>query len=154
MDNFISKKQYLKFLHYKLLLHFNLPIIPLYWNNSKNTIGEYFYEYIVLSERYLQFAPFEEMEDTLRHELAHHYQYVCHGYTNHDKLWKKCAKFLGAKPEPYSDLPEKYLPKSKYSAICPKHGVIEKFNRMGKKWENGHYCCGKCGADLEIQKNY
>lgn len=73
---------------------------------------------ITLSRHLTQTLPDEEVEDTIRHEIAHAIDYERRGKSNHDATWKRVAKRCGAKPERCfgGDLPRDEA--SPYVAAC------------------------------------
>ncbi|PAP74164.1 SprT-like domain-containing protein [Rubrivirga marina] len=74
---------------------------------------------VTLSSHLARTLPEAEVEDTVRHEIAHALDAERRGRTNHDRTWKALARRCGAKPERcYSgDLPDD--PAAPYVATCP-----------------------------------
>ncbi len=74
---------------------------------------------ITLSRHLTQTLPDDEVEDTIRHEIAHAIDYEQRGKSAHDATWKRLARRCGAKPERCfsGDLPHDEA--SPYVAACP-----------------------------------
>ena len=56
----------------------------------------------VYATRILQLNPLlfgAQLEDTIRHEVAHFLAFDKYGETGHGATWKRCASLLGAKPK-------------------------------------------------------
>lgn len=69
----------------------------------------------------------EQVEDTIRHEIAHA---LCPPKTGHGEAWKKMCKTTGANPERCYDSDEVDAPKGDWSATCGICGVVHyKFRR-------------------------
>lgn len=78
---------------------------------------------ITLSSHLSRTLPPDEVEDTVRHEIAHAIDAERRGRSCHDRTWKAVAHACGAKPERcYSgDLPDD--PAAPYAATCPSCGA-------------------------------
>jgi predicted SprT family Zn-dependent metalloprotease len=128
--------------------------IPLELGKSKVDFGVYYpNKKIVISKEFLKIVPLEECEDTLLHEIAHHFAFMESGKCDHGKDWKLWCKILGCKPEQYHKLPFKYLPKGKYVGYCPEHGEQYQIHRLGKAWKRGDYICNHCDKTLKYKEN-
>lgn len=92
---------------------------------------------IELSKNYLHLS-YEEIRDTLLHEIAHA---LCGPGVGHTIEWKRMCIKIGAKPNPRADLKENDNPEFKWTGICPnkhttkRHALTEKGKRMA---------CGQC----------
>ena len=73
---------------------------------------------ITLSAHLTPHLSAEEVENTVRHEIAHAVDWERRGRTNHDRTWKAVARACGAKPERTytSDLPDD--PAAPYDVMC------------------------------------
>ena len=73
----------------------------------------------------------EEVEDTLRHEIAHAIDHERRGRTNHDRVWKTLAVACGARPERTfkGDLPDDSI-EAAYRAVCPSCGATSGMHRQ------------------------
>ena len=78
---------------------------------------------ITLSSHLSQSLPAAEVEDTIRHEIAHAIDAEGRGRSNHDRTWKTVARACGATPARcYSgDLPDD--PAAPYLGTCPSCGA-------------------------------
>ena len=74
---------------------------------------------ITLSSHLSRSLPAAEVEDTIRHEIAHAVDAERRGRSNHDRTWKAVARACGATPERCfsGDLPDD--PAAPYAAVCP-----------------------------------
>jgi len=96
---------------------------------------------IELSKNYLHLS-YEEIRDTLLHEIAHA---LCGPGEGHGAAWKRMCIKIGAKPNPRADLREKDNPEFKWTGLCPsnhkiqRHALTEKGRRMA---------CGQCCREL------
>ena len=90
-----------------------------------------------------------EIKDTVLHELAHAKAGLA---AKHGPEWQVWAKRLGAKTERYYHVSkDELVATSKYVAKCSNGCNFEYFfNRMGRKWQRGVYCCSKCGGRLNV----
>lgn len=61
----------------------------------------------------------DEVEETLRHEIAHAIDVEKRGTTGHDATWKAIATACGARPERCHSGPLPWDPKAPYLAECP-----------------------------------
>jgi predicted SprT family Zn-dependent metalloprotease len=78
---------------------------------------------ITLSSHLSRTLPTAEVEDTVRHEIAHALDVERRGRTNHDRTWKALARRCGATPERCyaGDLPDD--PAAPYACTCPGCGA-------------------------------
>ena len=124
--------------------------------NRKGILGE-----IILSTRFIQNNSLAEVEDTIRHEIAHALCNARHGrikgfdgkYESHGLTWKKVAMEVGAKPRSCADV---YIPKF-YQLICsnPKcGGYKKKQSETNNPPKQGHYYpCKYCKSKLDMIPN-
>lgn len=85
---------------------------------------------ITLSRSLSQALPDAEVEDTIRHEIAHAVDAERRGRTCHDAAWKALALRCGARPERCyaAELPED--PGAPYTATCPSCGAAHALYRQ------------------------
>lgn len=78
---------------------------------------------ITLSRHLARTLSSAEVEDTIRHEIAHAVDYEQRGRSSHDATWKRIAIRCGAKPQRCfgGDLP--IDPELPYVGICPSCGL-------------------------------
>lgn len=93
--------------------------------------------------------PREEIEDTLRHEIAHVLDYINRGTSDHGPKWKRWARRCGADPTRAGQLPEKYMPDYRWWLVCPECDKAVKGYYRKPKLNKYH---PRCGTDLELEK--
>lgn len=74
---------------------------------------------ITLSAHLTPHLSAEEVEDTVRHEIAHALDIESRGQTNHDQTWKALARRCGAKPERCYSGALSADHAAPYAATCP-----------------------------------
>ena len=86
---------------------------------------------ITLSAPLLAHLSAAEVEDTLRHEIAHAVDVERRGRTGHDRAWKAVARACGARPERTygGDLPDD-ADAAPYRAVCPSCGAASGLHRQ------------------------
>lgn len=115
---------------------------------------------IEFSRKLLLFGTETQINDTIRHELAHAFVYWKTGETHgHDKVWKEMAESLGARPERlaegqiYKESAEKV---HKYTIYCKKCGKLVGYRDRAcaiTRGEEGYYSkC--CHSDLKVVQNW
>jgi predicted SprT family Zn-dependent metalloprotease len=82
-----------------------------------------------------------EMEDVIRHEIAHAIDYEIRRTSYHDTAWKRICVQIGADPSRLYDNPDANKPKGKYTLKCPKCGIETPKHRKPKRSAS----CGPCG---------
>jgi predicted SprT family Zn-dependent metalloprotease len=87
--------------------------------------------------------PLSEVEDTIKHEIAH--ALVGPGH-NHDWVWKAKAREIGAKPDRCSSI-EVERPTGKYVAHC---SCSTHYLYRRPKYDLSSYRCAKCRQKLEF----
>jgi predicted SprT family Zn-dependent metalloprotease len=98
---------------------------------------------IELSKNYLHLT-YEEIRDTILHEIAHA---LCGPRVGHSAEWKRMCIKIGATPNATADLREGTTPEFKWTGVCPnnfehtvkRHALTEKGRRMA---------CGQCCRSL------
>jgi predicted SprT family Zn-dependent metalloprotease len=88
----------------------------------------------------------EEIEDTIRHEIAHALVGPNHG---HDDVWRRKCVEVGAKPERCAPTGTKSQAQYNYVIKCP--GCNRKWYRYRMKRRNFGATCS-CGTTVEIFK--
>jgi len=78
---------------------------------------------ITLSPHYVERNDYEEVKDTILHEIAH--ALVGHKH-HHNWVWRAKAREIGAKPQRCTQANEINLPKGKYSQVSKKIAVQER----------------------------
>jgi len=124
------------------------------WTNRRTEGGDCVFidgkfSHITVSKQLLHVKGVEFSRDVVLHELAHAKAGIDVG---HGPEWQEWAVKLGAMPEECYNLNEgEWYTLSKYVAKCS-NGCDYRhyFNRMGRKWQRGGYCCSKCGGDLNV----
>lgn len=125
-----------------LMNHYGLNNWVFELSRKKRVLGQCFYntKTIELSVDYIINGSFDNIDDTIRHEIAH--ALVGPGH-NHGLVWKKKAVELGAKPLACSK--DVKIP-GKYHASC-NFGTIFYFHRKVRRT----YSCRKCNTVLNIK---
>ena len=79
---------------------------------------------ITLSSHLAPQLPAEDVEDTIRHEIAHAIDWERRGRSAHDATWRALARACGARPERTfnGDLPDG-AESALYRAVCPSCGI-------------------------------
>lgn len=62
---------------------------------------------------------YDQIEDTLRHEIAHALDYETRGTSDHGHIWKKWARRCGADPSRTGHLPDEVKPDYRWWLFCP-----------------------------------
>jgi predicted SprT family Zn-dependent metalloprotease len=117
-------------------------------SNTKRAIGDCLYEdkLIRFSVHYLALTSDEEIEDTIRHEIAH----ALAGHdAGHDGVWRHYARVVGARPQACSNR-AKSTAKYNYMFTCPQCGW--KHYRYRLKRSVMRHVCAHCGGQLEFYK--
>lgn len=107
------------------------------WDRAKRRYGLCCYrtQTISLSRPLALIAP-EEVEDTLRHEIAHA---LAGDQAGHGREWRIIARRVGARPERCGGTHSKDLPPG-WAATCSHCGYVSKFFRKPRRIK----ACGRC----------
>lgn len=111
------------------------------FDNSKTRLGlcNHTHKKIQLSRYYSLYATYEQVLDTILHEIAHALTGHMHG---HDNVWKKKCIEIGAKPERLASI--KFFVKHKYSLSCEKCNKVIYRHRVSRKQSSAcFHCCKK-----------
>lgn len=107
---------------------------------------------ITLSASLSQVLPLAEVEDTVRHEVAHAIDAERRGRSAHDRTWKAIARACGARPERTfrGDLPDRAAP---YRAVCPSCGAAFGLYRQPVR---AHRCraCHRAGRPAYLRVSH
>lgn len=106
---------------------------------------------IKMSLRFMETCPWEETEDTLRHEFAHALDAKERGFSAHDANWRKWCKVTGAKPNSHKDLSDDQRPQKKYVILCDDCGEVNQVSRNTGKYNKKEYICGTCNKKGKIR---
>ena len=120
----------------KALIKQHLPDYRFGWDKSARRFGCHYgsLKKITISKPLTELNDWEEVKDTVLHEIAHGLAGEGHG---HDWLWKDKCELIGARPERCYPNYIKQPPK-KYKGTCPVCGrIIYKNARRDTS-------CGKC----------
>lgn len=98
------------------------------FDDAKTRAGvcEFGPQVIRLSRVYVEHASFEEIENTILHEVAHAIAGFAAG---HGPEWKRVARSIGCNAERCADMPES-MPKGRYEAVCDACGA----EGLGWRW--------------------
>jgi|SRR5690625_4755841 len=100
---------------------------------------------IALSKHLVKHGTAGDIEDTIRHEIAHALDYLDRGKSDHSTKWKKWARYCGANPVARADvdLPLEYHKAFDY---CPNCGqIVKKLRRSNRGCLSS---CGVCAASF------
>lgn len=115
------------------------------FNNHKSSLGMCYYQTkrVELSMEWMKINTSSpaDMEEVIRHEIAHAIDFLKRGKSDHSKKWKRICVQVGANPERCHTNKETNRPKGKYTLICDKCGHTSVKHRMACK----SYSCGPCG---------
>lgn len=92
-----------------------------------------------LSQYFLHHAEWHEVENTIRHELAHVLVGPGHG---HNHIWKAKARALGALPVACRNLPASALPQPQWVGKCQDCGREWKRHKLTERTKRG--VCPSC----------
>lgn len=117
-------------------------------SNSQLTLGvcKHDVKRIEVSSYYFH-TEMEEIEDTIRHEIAHALAGPTHG---HDDVWRSYCIKVGAKPQRLADEHLKTSAKPNYVIKCPSCGW--KAYRYRMKRRNFGSTCPNCHTKVKIYK--
>jgi hypothetical protein len=128
-----------------LMKQFGLTDWTFGWCRSKKSLGlcKDGVKKILLSKYFCKIIPFDEIENTIRHEIAHA---LIGPHKGHDQEWKNACKLTGANPtrcyKAQIQVPGKYQAKCKCNIVHHKH-------RMDKKIKG---YCKHCKQILKFKK--
>jgi predicted SprT family Zn-dependent metalloprotease len=109
---------------------------------------------IGLSVTPTQYGTKAEVEDTIRHEIAH--ALVGPGY-GHDEVWQRMARHVGATPKA-STMTQNHSvmakQAAKYTATCGCPGQVHGIQRMTESQRLYGSRCKRCGAKLQFRQQY
>ena len=95
---------------------------------------------ISLSRHYVIEGGWELMEDVVRHEIAHAFDFELRGRSDHGPVWQALARKVGADPTRLYEGRDLAGPPSKYVGICPNCGKGQPFYRKVRR----SYACPDC----------
>jgi predicted SprT family Zn-dependent metalloprotease len=123
-------------LAYELLERHRLDHWTVNITNTKTMLGSCncSKKVLSLSRHHIKHSPDGEVEDTIKHEIAHALANMLYAENvGHDKRWKAIAKIVGAIPKRAS----KQGPPHKYEVIDTRNKkVILKYHRKPRGWRN------------------
>lgn len=97
---------------------------------------------ITLSTLHARLGWTAEVEDTVRHEIAHALDFETRGRSAHDAVWKRWAVCCGATPYACSRVPRSADADAPYAGVCPACGHRQPFYRAVVRT----YRCPACRA--------
>jgi predicted SprT family Zn-dependent metalloprotease len=104
-------------------------------------------EKLIAFSLYYLHQPMEEIEETIRHEIAHALVDPKHG---HDWVWKDMARRVGARPERCAPPEVKSSAKHNYEIECSSCGQRWKRYRLRRNLANYRSSC--CSAKFNFYK--
>lgn len=128
------------------------PLQELGWtfkfDSAKTRLGACTYEpkIISLSRHWVSLNGCNnDIEDTIRHEIAHAIDYEKRGYSSHDKQWKVEAVLCGAKPNRLGSVKNLVKPLSRFQGFCISCKKAWSFHRI-----RSDIYCTSCGITIHI----
>ena len=92
----------------------------------------------------------DQVEETLRHEIAHAIDYENRGTSDHGAEWKSMARKCGANPERKESIPNEVVPDYRWYRRCPNCETI--VGQYYSKPTSDKYVCKSCRGDLVVVK--
>lgn len=134
-----------------LMNQHGLGHVPFRFNRAKRALGtthflknrgtgEITLQDISLSEHYTKLLPEDEVRDVILHEIAHA---LTPGH-NHDYVWRRKAREIGAKPERCA-LPSA-RPEAAVKGVCPNGHESTGFHRLPLRVKS----CSKCSPRFNL----
>lgn len=129
------------------------------WSRAKNSLGACHYLHgepykLTLSKPWVPYLTYDDVRDTILHEIAHAKAGHAHG---HNHIWKNWARKLGADPTRTADIPvdieERFArDHAKYMYACTNDNcdITGYRNRISR---NFTYRCNKCKSIIEFTPN-
>lgn len=88
---------------------------------------------IKLSKHWLH-LPYEELVDTVLHEVAHALAFIHDGHRGHGAPWKRWCVEIGAKPDRLADVAAHRIPEPKWVVLI--HGTDEFVRTCNRRLKN------------------
>lgn len=125
----------------------------LHFSNRKRQLGycDCTKKRISISLSYMEINPFQVMQDTLLHEIAHALQFIKSGKTNHNEDWKKIALKVGCEPKRCASTEDIVLPIGKYVGVCPSCEKTVHFYRKVIRRRSCSECSTKFNPRFELK---
>jgi len=120
-------------------------------SKTKRAVGDCHYatKTIRVSEHFISLSPWEQIEDTILHEIAHALVGWKHG---HDYVWKAMARKIGANP---SRVTETAVTTARYNYVMRCPVCKREWKRYRMKRRNFGSKCPTCQVEVKIYKyNY
>lgn len=115
---------------------------------TKGFVGRcYYHRNVIEFSKYYLESPWHEIEDTLRHEVAHALVGPNHG---HDEVWKRKAIELGARPITCA-VDSISTAKHNYKITCTACGRVWRRHRLKNGYTNGDFKSGCCHAEMKVE---
>ena len=137
-----------------LLEEYNLPFWTFGFNTNKSRLGvcRYRKKSVEVSAFFIKWGiPWDKLQDTIRHEVAHAVANARYGATGHGRDWKSVAIELGASPTSRGDS-QTILPDSAFRWIvqCDSCNSRVRYHRKPKvaKYPNRYRC--KCHGSFKV----
>ncbi len=102
---------------------------------------------ITLSRYYVSMNSAPEVEDTIRHEIAHA---LAGAKAGHGPQWQAVARRIGAKPQRCADSSVE-MPKAPWKIVCATGHVVGLRHRRSRNMT--HYACRLCMKPLRYVPN-
>ena len=100
---------------------------------------------ISISNAFLKTNSYPVMKDTLLHEIAHAFQYIQTGFSNHGREWQDIAKKVGCSSKRCTEKEDVNFPSGSYIGTCPECGKQTHFYREVRRV----YSCNVCSKKFD-----
>lgn len=137
-----SKVEQVLDMTYKTLKFYGLNNWSVTFDGAKQRAGycSFLKKSISFSKYFVEMNGFDEIESTIKHEVAHAIAYVYFNHTEHGKIWKKVAIAIGDDGKRCYDSAQVIMPKGKYIFECTNCHIEAHYHKKSSSIK----ACGKC----------
>jgi predicted SprT family Zn-dependent metalloprotease len=129
----------------KALDFYDLKSWSIRFDKAKKRAGQCSYRErrISLSAHFVELNSYQEIENTIKHEIAHALSYIHFGVTGHGVKWQRLAIAIGDDGKRCYDSAKVSMPKGKYVLVCPNEECKKEFY-FHKKLSSTYACTVCC----------